>query len=156
MNLQGTIFKNNQLIFIDEKFLFDYKALKPIINVYKTSLDSSQSKILTNSLMIIAAVNTKGLIHHKIIQPPLRIPLYIEFLQELKMILDSESVALFYDGLSTHTSYKALQFIDECGWIGIKNVAYSYFDNPMQYVLGHINFTSHLKSQRDYAEIAGI
>ena len=55
------------------------------------------------------------------------------------MILDSESVALFYDGLSTHTSYKALQFIDECGWIGIKNVAYSYFDNPMQYVLGHIN-----------------
>ena len=72
------------------------------------------------------------------------------------MILDSESVALFYDGLSTHTSYKALQFIDECGWIGIKNVAYSYFDNPMQYVLGHINFTSHLKSQRDYAEIACI
>ena len=72
------------------------------------------------------------------------------------MILDSESVTLFYDGLSTHTSNKALHFIKECGWIGIKNVAYSYFDNPMQYVLEHINFTSHLKSQRDYAEIAGI
>ena len=67
---------------------------------------------LSKGLMLIAAVSTKGLIHHRLVELPLRTPAYIDFLQELQQVLESESVALFYDGLSVHTSRKALRFID--------------------------------------------
>ena len=53
---------------------------------------------------------------------------------------------MFYDGLSVHTSRKALRFIDHCGWLGIKNVAYSQTDNPIESILDNISFVRHPKS----------
>ena len=93
--------------------------------------------------------------HHRLVELPLRTATYIDFLQELQQVVESESVALFYDGLSVHTSRKALRFIDQCGWLGMKNVAYCQTDNPMRTILGNVKFKFHQQSLGRFGWIVG-
>ena len=47
-------------------------------------------------------------------------------------------VGFIYDGFSPHKPKKVQQVIEGYGWTGLLNVAYSWQDNPMEYLLNDV------------------
>lgn len=82
---------------------------------------------------MIAAMDTSGIIIHKIYTGYLNGELYLAFLRDLKMRVGRRKIAILYDGLSVHKLKAASELMDSYKWIPILNIAYSPENNAIEF-----------------------